>query len=131
MPDSPSVRLDKWLWAARFFKTRSLATEAIKGGKVRIDGLRSKPAKIVEIGQTLSINKLSVFIEVVVIDIIEKRFAYDITQSLYKETEASVAQREKEKTLRKLANQGITHIKGRPTKRDRRKIVNFTRKTDD
>ncbi|PIE46093.1 MAG: RNA-binding protein [Gammaproteobacteria bacterium] len=123
------VRLDKWLWAARFFKTRSLATEAVKGGKVHVNGLRVKPGKVAEIGQLITINKHPQRFEVEVLAISNKRQAFSIAKNLYKETDDSVAHREKEALMRKLANQSVSQTaKGRPTKRNRRQLVRFTRK---
>lgn len=126
-----SVRLDKWLWAARFFKTRSLATEAVKGGRVHVNGQRIKPGKAAEIGQRISINKAAQRFEVVVLALSDKRGSFSIAQTLYQETAESLAKREEETLLRKLANQSIaTQEKGRPTKRNRRQIVRFTRQDE-
>lgn len=126
-----SVRLDKWLWAARFFKTRSLATEAVKGGRVHVNGQRIKPGKTAEIGQRISINKAAQRFEVVVLAVSDKRGSFSIAQTLYQETAESLAKREEETLLRKLANQSIaTQEKGRPTKRNRRQIVRFTRQDE-
>lgn len=126
-----SVRLDKWLWAARFFKTRSLATEAVKGGRVHVNGQRIKPGKTAEIGQRISINKAAQRFEVVVLAMSDKRGSFSIAQTLYQETAESLAKREEETLLRKLANQSIaTQEKGRPTKRNRRQIVRFTRQDE-
>lgn len=123
-----TVRLDKWLWAARFYKTRSLATDAIKGGKVHVNGSRIKPGKSAEIGQILSINKAPQRFEVEILAISDKRGNYTVAQTLYRETADSIAKREEEALMRKLANQSIAHTeKGRPTKRNRRQIVKFTR----
>ncbi len=122
-----AVRLDKWLWAARFFKTRSLATEAIKGGRVHVDGQRVKPSKIAQIGQIVRINKPPQRFEVEILDLSAKRGSFTIAQTLYRETPESIATREHEAELRKLANQSLGNdFKGRPTKRNRRRIVQFT-----
>lgn len=129
IPQSNSivVRLDKWLWAARFFKTRSLATDAIKGGRVHVNGGRVKPGKAAEVGQYIRINKPPQQFEVEILALSDKRGNYTIAQTLYQETEASIAQREHESTLRKLANQNTENaFKGRPTKRNRRQIIRFT-----
>ncbi len=125
-----AIRLDKWLWAARFYKTRSLATDAVKGGKVHVNGLRVKPSKAVEVGQVLSINKSHQRVEVKVLDLSEKRQSFSIAQTLYEETPESLKRREDEAMLRKLANQSIAQDRARPTKRNRRKIIQFTQKGD-
>ncbi len=131
MSEQASVRLDKWLWAARFFKTRSLATNAIKGGKVHVNGNRVKPGKSVEVGQRITINKASQRFVVEVVAISDKRGSFTIAQTLYRETAESIAQREKEQLLRKLAHQTQPVAKGRPTKRNRRKIVKFTQHNEE
>ncbi len=126
-----SVRLDKWLWAARFYKTRSLATDAVKGGKIHVNGQRCKPSKSAEIGQIIRISKSSQLIEVKVLALSDRRGSFTIAQTLYEETPESIEKREKEALMRKLANQQISHTdKGRPTKRNRRQIIRFTQYTD-
>ncbi|TFW09872.1 RNA-binding S4 domain-containing protein [Oxalobacteraceae bacterium OM1] len=122
MTDSLSVRIDKWLWAARFFKTRSLATDAVDGGKVRLNGERVKPARNVKVGDLLDIDNGSTEWQVVVQDLADKRGSAAIAQGLYTETEESVAAREKKAELRKYFREPAEAIKGRPTKRDRREI---------
>ncbi len=128
--NTPAVRLDKWLWAARFFKTRSLATNAVKGGHVHVNGARIKPGKTVVVGQMITINKPPQRFTVEVLALSEKRGSFTVAQTLYQETEASISRREHESTLRKLANQAISEhaAKGRPSKRNRRQIIRFTRK---
>lgn len=121
-----AIRLDKWLWAARFFKTRSLATDAIKGGKVHVNGQRVKPSKTADIGQLITINKSPQRFEVEILALSEQRQNFTIAQTLYAETAESIAKREAEATLRKLANQTRQDTNRRPTKRDRRKIIKFT-----
>ncbi|MGY0399346.1 MAG: RNA-binding S4 domain-containing protein [Ostreibacterium sp.] len=121
-----SIRLDKWLWASRFFKTRSLATEAIKGGRVRVNSNRVKPSKSVEIGQMISINKPSQSVEIAVVALSDKRGDFTTAQTLYTETKESINKRQKEILIRKLASQSTPTTKGRPTKRNRRQIVRFT-----
>lgn len=120
-----TVRLDKWLWAARFYKTRSQATEAIKGGKVHVNGSRVKPGKAAEIGQRVRINKSPQQFEVDIIALSDKRGSFTIAQTLYQETADSVTRREHEAELRKLANLSQPTDNRRPTKRDRRQIVDF------
>ncbi len=117
-----NVRIDKWLWAARFFKTRSLATEAVDTGRVRLDGERIKPARAVKIGEKLLIDNGAELWEVRVLGISDVRGAAPIARLLYEETTESVAKREHEHEARKLYREPGTTIKGRPTKHDRRAL---------
>jgi ribosome-associated heat shock protein Hsp15 len=117
-----NVRIDKWLWAARFFKTRSLATEAIDSGRVRLDGERIKPARPVKIDDKLLIDNGAEVWEVRVLGISDKRGSAPVARLLYEETSASVEKRENEHEARKLYREPGTTIKGRPTKRDRRAL---------
>jgi ribosome-associated heat shock protein Hsp15 len=117
-----NVRIDKWLWAARFFKTRSLATDAVDTGKVRLDGERIKPARTVKLDDTLSIDNGADTWEVRVIGISDVRGGAPVARTLYQETEQSVDKREHDAEARKLYREPGTTIKGRPTKRDRRAI---------
>lgn len=120
-----SVRIDKWLWAARFFKTRSLATDAVDGGKVRLNGERIKPARGVKVGDTLEVDNGSTEWEVVVQGLADKRGSAAIAQTLYSETERSIVEREKQAEQRKFFREPGESIKGRPTKRDRRQIDKY------
>ncbi len=117
-----NVRIDKWLWAARFFKTRSLATDAVDNGKVRLGGERIKPARAVKIDDMLTIDNGAETWEVTVLGISDKRGAAPVARLLYQETEASVAKRENDAEARKLYREPGSMIKGRPTKRDRRAL---------
>jgi ribosome-associated heat shock protein Hsp15 len=117
-----NVRIDKWLWAARFFKTRSLATDAVDSGRVRLDGERIKPARPVKIDDKLSIDNGSDSWEVLVVAISDQRGAAPVARTLYHETDNSVTRRENEQEARRLYREPGTTIKGRPTKRDRRAI---------
>ena len=119
---SVTVRLDKWLWAARFFKTRSLATAAVDSGKVKVGGERVKPARALRVGDELDIDNGSVRWEVVVLGLSETRSAAPIARALYEETAASIARREAEAERHKLFREPGADIKGRPTKRDRRQL---------
>jgi ribosome-associated heat shock protein Hsp15 len=119
---SESVRIDKWLWAARFFKTRSLATDAVDAGKVRLNGDRIKPARGVKPGDTLQIDNGATEWEVVVRALADKRGSATVAQTLYTETEESVAQRQKTAEQRKFFHEPSALLKGRPTKRDRRQL---------
>lgn len=117
-----SVRIDKWLWAARFFKTRSLATDAVDGGKIRINDERIKPARGVKIGDRLDIDNGAAEWEVVVRALADKRGSASVAQTLYAETEKSIAERQKKAEQRKFFREPGEAIKGRPTKRDRRQL---------
>lgn len=117
-----NVRIDKWLWAARFFKTRSLATEAVDTGRVRIDGDRIKPARAVKIGEKVLVDNGADVWEVIVLGISDVRGGAPVARLLYEETSASVTKRENDQEARKLYREPAVTIKGRPTKRDRRAI---------
>lgn len=119
---SDSVRIDKWLWAARFFKTRSLATDAVDGGKIRVNGDRVKPARGVKAGDVLEIDNGSTEWEVAVQALSEKRGPATVAQTLYSETEKSIAKRQQKAEQRKFFREPGSTIKGRPTKRDRRQL---------
>ena len=118
-------RLDKWLWAARFFKTRSLAADAVDGGKVRVDGDRVKPAKEVKIGMLVNIRNKDVEIECEVTGLSNMRRGAPEAALLYIETAASIAKRENAK-LTKVNETGVRERGlGRPTKRQQRDIKKF------
>jgi ribosome-associated heat shock protein Hsp15 len=123
------VRIDKWLWAARFFKTRSMAAQAVTGGKVHVNGTRIKPAKMVQPGDELRIRRGDLEFIVVVKGLAEKRRAAKEAQLLYEETEFSVQQRQETREQKRLeaANKMYGPMK-RPDKRARRQIRSFTRK---
>ncbi|MCR9259915.1 MAG: S4 domain-containing protein [Pseudomonadaceae bacterium] len=116
------VRIDRWLWAARFFKTRSLAKAAVEGGKVHVDGQRSKPAKTIRIGQTVEVRKGSVEMTVLVKDLAEQRGSAQIAQTLYEETPESIEKREILSSRRKMERAGLQVPSGRPSKKDRRDL---------
>ena len=118
-----AVRLDKWLWAARFFKTRSQAKTAIDGGHVRLNGKRAKASKEVRTGDTLDIRRGFEDFTVRVQDVAERRGGAAQAALLYRETEASVAKREREMELRRAARGQPSY--GRPSKRDRRRMERF------
>ena len=121
------IRIDKWLWAARFFKTRSLATDAVSGGKVRLNGAPTKPARDVKPGDRLEISNGDTRLQVVVQALSDKRGPAPEARLLYEETAASIAEREAEQQRRQLAREPAAEIQGRPTKRDRRQIDRFGR----
>jgi ribosome-associated heat shock protein Hsp15 len=114
------LRLDKWLWAARFYKTRSLAQQAIAAGQVRLAGERVKPAHEVKTGNEILLRKGDFQWEVVVIALSERRGPAEEAQKLYAETAASRAERERRVDLRRWGAEPARGLKGRPTKRDRR-----------
>ena len=119
------MRLDKWLWAARFFKTRSLASDAVDGGKVKLNGASAKPAKDVKVGDRLQLRAGEQDWEVVVQGLNEQRRPAPEAQLLYQETPDSLQQRTQAAELRKLAPTPAPEQKGRPTKRDRRLLSRF------
>jgi ribosome-associated heat shock protein Hsp15 len=120
-----SVRIDKWLWAARFFKTRSMATDAVDNGKVRLNGDRVKPARGVKPGDRVEVDNGSTEWEVMVKELSDVRRAANFAQALYEETESSVERRAKAAEDRRYFREPGADIKGRPTKRDRRLISRF------
>lgn len=131
--EAPSiVRIDKWLWAARFFKTRSLATEAVSGGKVHCNGQRIKPSRIVQVGDELRIQRGVVEMTVTVMAINDQRRPAKEAVELYLETSASIEARERQREQRHLLRSIDDNARpaGRPTKRDRRLIRTFIRKDD-
>ena len=119
------VRIDKWLWAARFYKTRSLASAAVEAGQVRVDGERVKPARLVHGGERVSVRKAGLTCEVEVTAISERRGSATEAAKLYRESEASRTAREAELARRKDAAAAYPMAEGRPTKRDRRKLEDF------
>lgn len=118
------VRIDKWLWAARFFKTRSLAKTAIDGGKIHVDGARIKPSKDILVGMVIRITQGFVHKEVTVTALSDQRRGAPEAALLYQETEQSIARREREAAERKAAG-GHQHFDGRPNKKQRRQIHRF------
>lgn len=119
------MRLDKWLWAARFYKTRSLASDAVDGGKVKLNGAATKPAKEVKLGDRLHIRAGEQDWEVIVQGLNEQRRPAAEAQLLYQETPDSAQERARAAVLRKLAPAPAADHKGRPTKRDRRDLNRF------
>ena len=117
-----AVRVDKWLWAARFFKTRSLAQQAVEGGKVKLGGERIKPAKELHVGDELAIQVGLHQWTVQVLQLSDKRGPATVAQTLYSEDEASRLQREEQAALRKIAAEPAQERHGRPTKRERRQL---------
>ena len=116
------VRIDKWLWAARFYKTRSLATEAVEGGRVHVNSQRVKPSCRGEMADCISVKKSSQRQDVRVLAITDKRAAASIAQTLYRETQASVECRELARVQRKILNQALPQHDSKPDKHARRRI---------
>lgn len=116
------LRLDKWLWAARFYKTRSLAVQEIGKGRVLVNGQTAKPAREVTIDDLISIRKEDPAIHVRVLAVSNVRGPAPVARLLYEETPESVAAREHASEMRRLAPEPSQEITGRPTKRDRRLI---------
>ncbi len=119
------MRLDKWLWAARFYKTRSLATHAVDGGKVKLNGAAAKPAKEVKPGDRIHLRVGEQDWEVTVQGLNEQRRPAPEAQLLYAETTESAQLRARAAELRKLAPIPQPDARGRPTKRDRRQLIRF------
>lgn len=124
------VRLDKWLWAARFFKTRRLAAEAIRGGKVNVDGVRAKPAKDVRLGHIVGVTKGSEVFEVVVAGLSERRGPAPEAQALYSETSESIHRREEARAQRRSVAAAVPQPEHRPGRRERRRLMEFKRDRD-
>ena len=120
--DQARVRLDRWLWAARFYKTRSLAKTAVDGGKVHLNGTRTKPAKEVGPGDRLTITRGEVEQTVTVMNVAERRGSATIAARLYEETPESVDTRERLRSERRMRAAGLTVPKSRPNKKQRRAL---------
>ena len=119
------IRFDKWLWAARFYKTRSLAADAVESGQARLNESRVKPAHAVRIGDAVLVRKGGTAWDVRVTGLSDRRGSAADAALLYAETAASRAQREEEALRRKAAAAGDERFPGRPTKRHRRKLEDF------
>jgi len=125
------MRLDKWLWVARFFKARSLAVEAVKGGKVYLNGQRGKPGKEIKPGDGLRIRKDSLEWEVEIVGLAAQRRPAPEAMRLYRESEQSKARREQMLVEQRLLREAGHTLGGpRPTKRDRRQIHRFSEDSD-
>ena len=122
-----SIRLDRWLWAARFFKTRPLATEAVNGGKVHLNGNRVKPGRLVHIGDALHIQRGPVMYEITVKGIKKQRRPASEMDQLYEETPASIESRQELTELRKMAAGARAAPARKPNKHERKHIVRFKR----
>jgi len=121
----PKLRIDKWLWAARFYRTRSLAATAVEAGQVRIDGERVKPARALRVGNLVTVRRAALVWDVEVTALAERRGSATDAALLYRETQASANAREAEVAKRRAAAAAGPRLDGRPTKRDRRKLQDF------
>jgi len=122
---SEGVRLDKWLWAARFYKTRALAREMIEGGKVHYNGQRSKPGKQVELQAELTLRQGNDERTVIITAISDQRRPASEAQQMYAETDASIEKREKTALARKMNALTMPHPDRRPDKKERRDLMKF------
>ena len=125
------VRIDRWLWAARFFKTRGLAKHAIDGGKVELNGHRAKPAKAVQIGDHLLITREHARLELEVRGLSERRLGAPLAAELYEETPDSISAREVAAEARRLRRADLTRPPGRPDKHARRRLSALKKTTGD
>jgi ribosome-associated heat shock protein Hsp15 len=116
------MRIDKWLWAARFYKTRSVAQAAVEGGKVKLNGERVKPAKDVRTGDRLDLTIATQDWTITVLALSDKRGPASVAQTLYEESAESQARRAEQSAMRKLAAEPAQERQGRPTKRERRQL---------
>lgn len=128
--EQEEVRLDRWLWAARFFKTRAVAQQAIAGGHVQLNGQRAKPARSVRPGDRLEITRGEERFEVQVLALAARRGPAATARGLYEETEASLAARSAAQQARR-DTAGNRPPASRPDKRDRRRIISFAKTYDD
>jgi ribosome-associated heat shock protein Hsp15 len=123
-----AVRLDKWLWAARLYKTRSLAGDEIGLGRVSVNGMPAKPAREVHIGDLIALRREGLWREIRVLGLSTRRGPAPVAQALYEETPASRDARERRDQARRLAPEpSATLPQGRPTKRDRRSLAEWQR----
>lgn len=130
MASENSLRIDKWLWAARFYKTRSMAAKAVAGGRVQLNGVRTKPSKTVKIGDTLRLRKGEYEFIIVIEGLVSQRRPASEARTLYQETEESMAARALRSEQRKLESPGRRISSGKPSKRDRRLIRSFFKKDE-
>lgn len=122
------IRIDKWLWAARFFKTRSSAAKAVQGGKIHLNDARVKPSRTVNIGDVLVINRNEISFTIHVCGLSNYRRPASEARLLYEETEESVAKRDEQREMKRLLRASDSPPPKRPDKRERRKIRDFIRK---
>ncbi len=126
-PVADTVRIDKWLWAARFFKTRSLAAEAVSGGKVQLNGVRVKPARAVKPGDQLELHRNGIEYQVEILYLSERRGPAAVAQALYQESEQSIRKREAMREQYRLAGASAPHPQYKPDKKARRQLRDLKR----
>lgn len=127
---SDGVRVDKWLWAARFFKTRALAREAVSGGKVHLDGNRIKPGRTLKDGDCLTVQRGEELYEITVLEVSGRRVSAALARNMFREDPASLQRREAAAEQRKLERATGAERPRRPGKRDRRQIISMIRGRD-
>ncbi|WEM42184.1 ribosome-associated heat shock protein Hsp15 [Photobacterium sp. DA100] len=128
--DNVQIRLDKWLWAARFYKTRSIARTMIDGGKVQYNGQRSKPSKLVEVGAEIRLRQGNDEKTIIIEKLSDTRRGAPEAQTLYRETDESVKRREEHANMRRLHAYGSPSPEKRPDKKQRRDIIKFKSHSD-
>jgi len=126
-PQSPDIRVDKWLWAARFFKTRALAREAVLGGKVQCNGHRAKPGRALKVGDQLTVNRGEEQFEITVMAVTARRGSAPQAKQMYEEDSASQQRRTEAAEQRKRERHARVASPRRPSKRERRQIIGFLR----
>ena len=125
------MRLDKWLWCSRFYKTRALAASAIKGNKVNVNNLAIKAAKNIKIGDNIKISKSPYQYAITILKLAHNRLSASQAALLFEEDKESIQSREELEKQIKADSVSFPRTRGRPSKRDRRNIIRFTRKTSD
>jgi len=125
------LRIDKWLWAARFYKTRALATKAVTGGHVHVEGVRVKPSREIKLGEIVEIKKSSYLFKVTVVDLSARRGSASMARQLYEEDEPSRLAREELAAQRRMQQASDPSPKRRPDKRERRHIIRFINKNQE
>ena len=125
MEVADTQRLDKWLWAARFYKTRALATAAIDGGKVHVNGERVKPSRNIKIGDSISVSREQLVMDIGVRSFNAQRRPATEAQKMYEETAASIERRQQQTENNTFLDSMLTRPSGKPSKKDRRKIAKF------
>ena len=123
------IRIDRWLWAARFYKTRSRAKIAIVGGKIVVNGAKAKPSREVRVCDNLSIRRGNDEIDIVVVALSDQRGPANVAQALYSETSDSIERRAALKAQRRMERAGLRMPKSKPSKRDRRHLMRMKSKT--
>lgn len=121
-PPAEEIRIDKWLWAARFFKTRSLAATAVKGGKIKVNGGRIKPSRTVKIGDQLHIERGDIAFDITIEELSDKRGPAKQAVLLYRESDESIMKREEMAQARRLEKRSAVRYGGRPDKKGRRNL---------